>query len=243
MRAMWVHGAMARHAADSASDLDISLAVADDNFEVFAAGWHEWLALITETVSVVPIVPGSFYALTPTCERIDVISERVSTVPATSLQRRLVVFDRDGISASLPEPSDPGPDKGLIRYFIEEPLRQAANFPTVLVREDWLLGVVAVQQVHQFLYSLFAEANKPQPPTGPKQWSFKLSDPHRRMLEALPVAQPELSSILEARKAALSVLLREAPRIAAQNAVEYPEALADAVLSYLEAQGLGVGTA
>jgi hypothetical protein len=26
-----------------------------------------------------------------------------------------------------------------------------------------------------FLYQLFAESNKPAPPTGPKQWSFKLT--------------------------------------------------------------------
>jgi predicted nucleotidyltransferase len=241
VRAMWVHGAMARHAIDAASDLDISIAVADDEFEAFTTSWKEWLALITETVSVVGIVPGSFYALTPTCERLDVISERVSALPHSSLRRRLVVFDRDGVTASLPQPTDPGPDKGIIRYSIEEAVRQAANFPTVLVREDWLLGVVAVQQVHQFLYSLFVEDNKPQPPTGPKQWSFKLSDRHRRLLEALPVPQPERSSVLDARQAALSVLFQEAPLVAARNGVEYPHALVEAVRSFLEEQGLGVG--
>ena len=129
----------------------------------------------------------------------------------------------------------------LIRYCIEEAVRQAANFPTVLVREDWLLGVVAVQQVHQFLYSLFVEDNKPQPPTGPKQWSFKLSERHRRLLEALPVPQPERASVLEARQAALSALFQEAPLIAARNGVEYPHVLVDAVQSFLEEQGLGLG--
>jgi hypothetical protein len=238
VRAMWIHGAMARHAIDAGSDLDISIAVADDEFGAFTSTWQVWLALITETVSVVGIVPGSFYALTPTCERLDVISERVSALPHSSLHRRLVVFDRDGLTASLPQPTDPGPDKGVIRYSIEEAVRQAANFPTVLVREDWLLGVVAVQQVHQFLYSLFVEDNKPQPPTGPKQWSFKLSDRHRRLLESLPVPQPDRSSVLEARQAALSVLFQEAPVIAARNGVEYPHALVDAVRSFLNQQGL-----
>jgi predicted nucleotidyltransferase len=242
VRAMWVHGAMARGAADAGSDLDVDIAVADEHFDGFTAAWQEWLADITDTVSAVPIpgMAGSFYTLTPTCERLDVITESVSALPTSPLTRRLVVFDRDGLSALVPTPSDPPPDRGLLRYLIEEPLRQAANFPTVLIREDWLLGVVAVQQIHQYLYLIFAEANKPQPPTGPKQWSFKLTPAHRRLLESLPVPQPTRDSVLAARRAALRMLLTECPQVASEHAVEWPTALADAVRSFLEREGLGV---
>ena len=76
----------------------------------------------------------------------------------------------------------------MITYLIEETLRQAANFPAVLVRDDWLLGAVAVQQVQTFLYQLFAESNKPAPPTGPKQWSSKLTSSQREVLSGLPAA-------------------------------------------------------
>ena len=76
--------------------------------------------------------------------------------PATSLTKRLVVFDHDGLDKLIPPPADPPPDPAVITYLIEETLRQAANFPTVPVRDDWLLGVVAVQQVQMFLYQLFA---------------------------------------------------------------------------------------
>lgn len=45
---------------------------------------------------------------------------------------------------------DPGRSAAVIAYVIEETVRQAANFPTVIVRQDWLLGVIAVQQVQLF---------------------------------------------------------------------------------------------
>jgi hypothetical protein len=41
VRAMWLHGALARGKADAASDMDISVAIADDGF---AASWRDWLA-------------------------------------------------------------------------------------------------------------------------------------------------------------------------------------------------------
>jgi hypothetical protein len=91
------------------------------------------------------------------------------------------------------------------------------NFPAVLVRDDWLLSVVAVRQVQMFLYQLFAESNKPAPPTGPKQWSFKLTFSQRQVLSGLPAAAPSPESVLAAREATFAVFFREAPPIAAQR--------------------------
>lgn len=240
VRGMWLHGAFGRGAADRASDLDITLAVTDPDFDAFATRWPEWLARITPTVNAEALAPGCFFAMTPQCERLDVISERVSALPTTQLTRRVTIFDRDNLTMIIPAPDDPPPDPELIRYLIKETLRTAANFDTVIVREDWLLGVVAVQTVHANLYRLFAEANKPQPPTGPKQWSFKLSTRHRRLLEGLPVPQPDPDSVRSARQAALAVFLTEAPVIAADNGVIWPTELAEAVLGYLDRMGYGV---
>ena len=234
---MWLHGALARGKADAASDLDISVAIADNGFDGFAASWRDWLAAITPALTARPIAAGSFYALTPSCERFDVIAEPVSKLPATPLTRRLVVFDHDGLDKLIPPPADPPPDPAMITYLIEETLRQAANFPAVLVRDDWLLGAVAVQQVQTFLYQLFAESNKPAPPTGPKQWSSKLTSSQREVLSGLPAAAPSADSVLAAREAALAVFFREAPPIAARNGIPWPSRLEQAVRDYLREQG------
>ena len=238
VRAMWLHGALARGKADAASDMDISVAIADDGFDGFAASWRDWLAAITPTLTARSIAAGSFYALTPSCERFDVIAEPVSKLSATPLTRRLVIFDHDGLDKLIPPPADPPPDPAVIAYLIEETLRQAANFPTVLVRDDWLLGVVAVQQVQTFLYQLFAESNKPAPPTGPKQWSSKLTSSQRQVLSQLPAAAPSADSVLTAREATFAVFFREAPPIAARNGIPWPSRLEQAVRDYLREQGV-----
>ncbi|MHB1787769.1 MAG: hypothetical protein ACYCS7_16865 [Acidimicrobiales bacterium] len=60
------------------------------------------------------------------------------------------------------------------------------------------------------------------------------------MLESLPVPRPNLDSILAARRAALGLLLAEAPVVAAEAGVEFPTRLCQAVLAYLDSQGLAV---
>jgi hypothetical protein len=238
VRAMWVHGALARGEADAGSDLDISLAVRDADFTAFAARWEEWLAAITPTFTARKISDGSFYALTTTCERFDVISEPVSGLGSTKLTRRVVVFDRDNLHRVIPPPSDPPPNKAAISYFIEETLRQAVNFPAVIVRDDWLLGVVAVQQIQLFLYELFAESNKPMPAAGPKQWSRKLTGRQRQLLTALPVAGPTRQSVMAAREAAFMLFFAEAPAVAVHCGVTWPAELESGVRAYLRTAGV-----
>ena len=93
---------------------------------------------------------------------------------------------------------------------------------------------VAVQQIHLLLYELFAEANKPVPPTGPKQWSFKLATEQRQALERLPVPQAERDSIIAARQVALRFFEDQAVGVAQRHRVAWPNELADAVHAYMK---------
>lgn len=237
VRGMWLHGALGRGAADAASDLDISLAVADDDFDAFWKRWPEWLAAITSTVLAKELAPGLFYAMTPTCERLDVHVERVSALARTPHRRRVLVFDRDGLDALIPAPEDPPPDPAAISGLVEELLRQAAMFPVIVVRADWLQGVVAVQRAQLLLYQLYVESNRPAAPSGMKQWSAKLTLEQRRELESLPVATPSLESVLAARAAALAVFVRDARLIAGRNDAVWPDELERAVRGYLDREG------
>jgi len=235
VRAIWLTGALGREGADAASDLDFAIAVRDEDFEAFAHGWRDWLAAISPTLVArrLPGRPGSFYALTPACERFDVVTERVSEPGSAQDGARLPVLDRDGVHARLRAPAPRRPDAARVAYLVEECLRQAANFPTVTVRDDWLLGVVAVQEVHLMLYQLFVESNQPLPPMGPKQWSAKLTPEQRAALAGLPVPQPRPESVLPARQAALRVFIEQARPIAERCGAAWPAELEAAVRDFL----------
>jgi Nucleotidyltransferase domain len=239
VRALWLSGSLARGVADAGSDLDIIIAVGSDDFAGFTAGWREWLTAITPTVLAreLPRLPGSWHCLTPECLRLDIVTER-SGSPTPVLRTRLLILDKDGTAAAPDDEPDPGPgpDPARIAGLTEEFLRQQAIFPAAVVgRNDWLLGVDAVQNVHLMLYELFVAANQPLPPMGLKQWSAKLTAGQRRVLTELRLPAAGRDSVIDAMRAAAWAYRQAAAGIHAANGVEWPGELDAAVTRYQQA--------
>jgi hypothetical protein len=245
IRAVWLGGSLGRGVADAGSDLDVILTVADDSFDEFAVGWRGWLARVTPTVLAreLPGLAGSWYSLTPACERLDVVTEKAGGEWRRGRRHRLLVFDRDdafGSAADLPAAaSSAGPEPGRLAEIVQEFLRQQAIFPAAVVaRGDWLLGVVGIQQVQLMLYQLFVESNQPLPAMGIKQWSAKLTPRQRACLEGLPPPSPRREAVLQAMRVAAAEFRAQAREILNAHRVPWPDALDTAVTAY-QAQELG----
>jgi hypothetical protein len=238
IRALWLSGSLAKGTADAGSDLDVVVAIRDSDFDEFAEQWREWLATITPTLLAreLPAAPGCFYSTTTGCERLDVISEPVRKLPSSLHRYRRVIFDRDGLDATVPAPAAlPGPDLGRLRWLVEEFFRIEAITPFLLnQRRDYLVVVDGVQSLHRMLYQVFVECNQPQPPMGIKQWSARLTSEQRETLTALPVAQPEYDSIVVALKAVVAAM-RTAGRVAVTaRGASWPTDLDDGVQRFFE---------
>ena len=237
VRAMWLGGSVARGTADAASDLDVILAVADDAHAAFAGAWREWLADITPTVlaEALPFAPGSFYSVTPAFERFDVVVEPVSATPTTFFRSRVVVFDKDGLDATVPPPEPgPGPSADAVRALITEYFRVAA-VETILVRDDWLLAREHLHLVASLIYRLFVEANAPLPPMGVKQWSTKLTPDQRAALAALPTTAGDVRELGAAHSAAAAVFVTNAEALARELGVDWPHELEAAAARHMGA--------
>lgn len=241
VRAMWLGGSLGRGDADRMSDLDVLLAVDDDSLPAFAGEWRTWLAAVTPTVvaRALPFLPGSLYSVTPGRERLDVVVEAVSAVPTSGFRHRLVVFDRDGLDDLVPAAgAGSGPSKERIGALIEEMFRDYGMFPVVVEREDWLLGNEAIHFIRTLLYQLFVEANAPLPPMGVKQWSAKLTDEQRRVLEALPTGGSGRDDVITAHEAVAIAFIDHARSMASSLGVAWPIDLEEATCRYLRGHGL-----
>jgi len=187
VRAAWVHGSVARGEADEVSDLDVIVAVADDELPDFAAGWRERLEQITPTVMARPSfgTSGSWLAVTPTAQRFDLWVESVSRVATSPVSDRHLLFDRDGVADRVPPrpptpPTSPEKMQALARQF-----HAAASVARVA---DELLMVQVIWTLRWILYTAYVESNRPLPALGLKQWSAKLTDAQQETFAGLPTS-------------------------------------------------------
>lgn len=235
IRGMWLGGSLARGTADAASDLDVILAIADDDFDAFAEGWRDFLEGITPVVLAeeLPFAKGSFFSVTPGFERFDVVSEAVSQLPSTFFPTRVLVFDRDDLSSSVPDaPPGAGPSAAAIAGLITEYFRVSTP-EVVIVRDDWLLAREHLHHLASLIRRLFLECNAPQPPMGVKQWSTRLTTPQRDAMISLPTVAHDVDSLRDAHLLHAELFLTNAEAAAERFGVEWPHALEDAAVDHL----------
>jgi hypothetical protein len=236
IRALWLSGSLAKGTADGGSDLDILIAVRDEAFDDFVAHWRDWLGSITPTLIAreLPFAPGSFYSTTIGFQRLDVIAERVSSLPDTPHRYRRVVFDRDGLDAAVPAPEPiPGPNPAKLVGIVEEFFRILAISPFMLdQRRDYLVVLEGVHTLRQMLYDVFVESNQPLPPMGIKQWSAKLTPQQREIMHALPAATPDRDSLVSAMRTVVEAMRTAGRRAAVSCGCRWPGRLEDEVMRF-----------
>lgn len=233
IRGLWLSGSIARGTADAGSDLDLLLAIADDEFDTFIDHWRGWLVEISPTL-VAKDIPGSrliMYALTEDICRIDAVVEPVGKLAESPHRTRLTVLDRDDLTGRVPRATaGPGPSLERVTMIIEEFWRIQSIFPTMLDgRRDLLCAQSGIRSGTQLLYDTFVECNQPLPPMGVKQFSARLTDAQTVLLESLPAASAERTSLITANRALCDAMATQGREAAVQVGARYPERLASAV--------------
>lgn len=237
IRGMWLSGSLARGVADAGSDLDLLVALADDAYDDFAREWRSWLDSVTETLLAKP-VPAPiliFTALTPQMCRIDGVFERVGQLPESNFRTRITIIDRDGLNALIPARVDgPGPDPDKITGIISEFWRIQSIFPFMInERKDLLVARSGVDVSAQLIYDLFVESNQPLPPMGVKQFSRRLTDQQRRVLESVPAYGADRDSLIAADLWVCDAMETYGRPAAERVGAGYPTKLANAVREFL----------
>ena len=232
VRAAWVHGSVARGDADEVSDLDVIIAVDDDDLPDFAAGWRDRLDRITPTVMARPSFgnSGSWLAVTAACQRFDLWVEPSSRVEKSAVTDRHLLFDHDRLTRRVPQSPPPAPPSPAKLRELADRFRKAAS---VARDADELLMLQVVWVLRLILYEAYVELNRPLPTIGLKRWSAKLSDPQRARLSALPTGG-DPAPVVAALEEVLGPLPSELPRSGLRDVVVPPEGTI---------RGMSIGTA
>lgn len=241
--ALFLGGSLGRGVADAGSDLDLLVTVSDEVFDQVGESLGGNLADVIDPVIALPIpgMPGTFAYTTGQGLRVDLVLERVTDVDRPAFRQRLPVFDRGDISALISAPVDAnnGPDPATLQGILQEFQRQQAIFPAAVVaRGDWLLGQEGVHNARLMLYQLFVEANQPLPAMGVKQWSSRLTQKQRCVLEALEPPAAARAPVIAAMTS-LRTAFRTVGRATAEKAgATWPAEMDAAVESYWRRNGL-----
>jgi hypothetical protein len=242
VRAVWLTGSIAAGRADAYSDLDLRLAVQDEGYDGFVAGWEEVVERISPTVLRRRLPGGDVVitAVTPEWLRFDLHVLPVATALARPSGPVGTLFDRDGLTARLPAapPAAPPSTERLVAS-IEEFLRVLGLLPVVVGREEYLVAGEGAWLLRRMLIDLMILANGPDRRGGVKRLNPFLTAEQRRVLESLPPIAPTRQSAIEGSLACAAAYLPLARRLAAEHGGPYPEALEAATFAYLE-RTLGV---
>ncbi len=251
IRAAWLEGSFASETADASSDVDLHLAVRDEDFEAFTAGARDWVAAIRDPVGYLPINFGPrrmFGFSLGDWLRLDLFVEPTSRlgVPPRPVSPRLL-FDHDQLAEELRvDPAAAFDPAARIREIIDT-LLFGFTFPARLSgRQEWgSLHLNALLVIYQFVVPAMIAQRRPEQAFRPHLHNERFLDPDQReRVDALAVQlarafssnPPDPEAVRAAHAGLETMLLAELRSAAEMHNVEWPRAAEDTLRSFLRAE-------
>lgn len=213
IRTLHLSGSMATGENDELSDVDTIVGVRPEHFDEVFSTWPQ-IAAQFGTVLHLQNLPG-----TPIINQIlepwlrwDVTladATQVATLPSNLVR---TVFDKDQVGLSAPEPKGQVPSEvveGVTREFV----RVMGLLPVVVGRDDVVTGMAGANLVRQLTLQLFTMIADGSQPGGALRAKRVLRPDDYATLAALPVAGPDMPSIIAAHQACWGVFLPRAQQV------------------------------
>lgn len=224
IRAAWLEGSFATGTADAGSDLDLHLAVTDEDFEAFSEQTVDWIAAARTVIGVVPLTLGARRLFACSLDdglRLDLFVEPASAVaaPVRPVEPQ-TLFDRDDLLAAVQVDASaalsPVPRLrevlGLYLYGFTFPARLSA-------REEWgSLHLNALLVLYQFVVPAMLARSHPEHAFRQHLHNERFLEPDQRarvdaisvqLARAFASAPPDLEAVRVAYQTLFSTLLAE----------------------------------
>lgn len=256
VRAAWLEGSFAAGTADAASDIDLHLALADDDVDAFIADARGWIAEVREPIGFLPLTFGPrrmFGCSLNDWLRLDLFVEPVSSVadPVRPLAP-LVLFDRERLTAQLRVDTEAALDPAARLTEIVRTLLFGFTFPARLsLREEWgSLHLNALLVVYQFIVPAMIAQRRPLDAFRPQLHNERFLDEDQRervdglvveLARAFSTRPPDAMAVRTAHANLETMLLNELPAAARLHQVEWPAEAEQSMRLFLREE-LGVET-
>lgn len=234
--AAWLIGSLARGAADAYSDVDLLIAVRDQEFANVVADWPALIARLSPTVLARQIGGAdkpTITAIAPDWTRFDLtLTSSADQRPHGYDGARLLFSRGQGVPlAEFTGRADQAPQARL-PFIVEEFIRVLGLLPVMVGRGEFIAGLTPVMLLRGHLIEIFLLANAAQR-GGAKRLNRYLTAKQRELLTALPPLAPAREAIVEGHLACARLFLPEARRLMRQYDLPYPEDFARATLAHL----------
>jgi len=234
VRAAWLTGSFGRGVADRYSDIDLHLHLGD--VAAFRTGAREWLEALRPLVLYKLLFDGQMInALTVDGLRIDIWLH--ADPPTLDPAKVKVLFDRDEALQLAPS-EETAPERTQVAANllaqIEEFWRCIALTPTVIGRRELLVAFTGLNVELALVADILMTGYGQPRDRGVKVLNPFLGDDRRDELEAaLDLQGLNSESLVMAHMALAGVIRKHGPLLAACHNFPYPQALEEAVLSYV----------
>lgn len=226
IRALFLGGSYGAGLEDAYSDIDFVMVAAAGPSDDVAALWKK---AVCRTGKIVlwwdrQVKPSLINAITRDWLRTDVVILKPDQMAGHAKDSLKVLFDHDGILATLPESSPPAdPDPKRTRYQFEEFIRILGLLPLAIGREEYLNGVLGVFLLRNLLVDLMIAETAAPHRGGVLHLNRLITGQQKQVLTSLPLPAPERQALIDAHLLYAEAYLPRARRLARLWGVEWPE--------------------
>lgn len=228
VRLLWLTGSLATGTADGQSDVDLRVAVREEDFATVGHWWQELCEQVAPTIWKRrwpgPPDEAILSAITHDYQRFDLVIQSVADMKPRRLEAAQLVFDKDGVAEHflLTAPSLHDPYAGL-HLLVEEFIRLLGMLPIVVERDDVPIGMEGQLALHSlFISLLLLEKGIDRTSIGKRHVAALLTDEQRAILAQVPSLAPTMESLIQGRLAYGRLFLPRARRLMEARGQVYP---------------------
>lgn len=229
VRLLWLTGSLATETADAQSDVDLRVAVREEDFATVGQWWREICEQIAPTIWKRrwpgPPDEAILSAITRDYLRFDLVIQSVADTRPRSFEAAQLVFDKDSVAQQFLLTAPPSRDPyASLPFLVEEFIRILGMLPIVVERDDVPIGREGQLGLYSMLISLLLLENGiDRAATGKRHVAAFLTDEQRAILAQVPSLTPTMESLIQGCVVYGQLFLPRARRLMEAYGQVYPE--------------------